>query len=129
MRISDIADLTCKPFCLAEGKYLSVLKPVLFQVLKGNKKAALIAFKHVIEHVVQRPCSPCCAQSHPWCIEDRCMGVVLGGFWIGVLLIPTTAKTGTPENEVRNENRATKHLRYDKQSFPAAQDEDRPGCS
>uniref|UniRef100_A0A8C5IQ45 Uncharacterized protein n=1 Tax=Junco hyemalis TaxID=40217 RepID=A0A8C5IQ45_JUNHY len=34
IRISDIPDLTCQKFCLAEGKYLSALKPDFFRCRK-----------------------------------------------------------------------------------------------
>lgn len=102
IRISDTSDLTCKTFCLAEGKYLGVLKPILFQMLKWIMMAALISFKCVTEHAVQRPCTPSCAQPRPWSIKDTCMGVVLGGCWVGVVLISTVAKTVTPENQVCN---------------------------
>lgn len=80
---------------------------------------ALISFTCVTEHAVQRLCAPSFAQARPWCTEDTCMGVVL---------ISTIDKVVPLENQVCNENGATRHLSYDKQSVPAAQDEDRPGC-
>lgn len=46
-----------------------------------------------------------------------------------VMLISTIAKSLTPKIQVYNENGAGRHQSYDKQGIPAAQDEERPGCS
>lgn len=59
IRTSDISDLTSKTFCLAEGKYLSVLKPALFQVLEWMMMGA---FKRVI---TQGLCAWSHIQAHP----------------------------------------------------------------
>lgn len=40
---------------------------------------ALTSFKSVIEHAVKKPRAPSCAQAYSQCVEDTCMGVVLGG--------------------------------------------------
>lgn len=89
IRTSDISDLTSKTFCLAEGKYLSVLKPAFFSGAGVNDDGYIQTCYYT---------GSLCLIPHPGTSRTH-MGVVPAGCSVR----PASDKTVTPGNWVCNE--------------------------